>query len=343
MTATRSYAEWIPEREFIGYGYNTPDPKWPAGAKVAVVFAINYNIGAESSPVNGDKYVETSLLEIGHTVNDPDRFEMVEGQYEYGGRNGVPRLLSLFKKYNIKTTWNISTHAFTLAPYWAKKLAESGHELSCASKRYIDYFEMDPKEEETHIKEAIETLQSTTGDKTIPKGWCIDRRSNTSQRLYTRAHNDISLPLLYSSDSSADDLPFWLPSPLKDDGLKDEGLLIVPFHHECGDMRFNVTGGGFGGPMDFLTMMTEAFDVLYEEGEEGEPKMMTVTLHPHIIGRGSRCYYLEEFIKYIKSKPDVWITTREEVATHWRNTYPYDPKTAFGQTPAPPATPAPYK
>lgn len=38
----------------------------------------------------------------------------------------------------------------------------------------------------------------------------------------------------------------------------------------------------------------DTFDCLYEEGEEGEPKMMTVLLHPHIMGHANRTKYLEE-------------------------------------------------
>jgi hypothetical protein len=39
--------EWL-EREFIGYGFQGPDPKWPGGAKIAVNFVIQYNMGAVS-------------------------------------------------------------------------------------------------------------------------------------------------------------------------------------------------------------------------------------------------------------------------------------------------------
>ncbi|MFT4003272.1 MAG: allantoinase, partial [Rhizobium sp.] len=35
-------------RNLIGYGRNTPDPKWPGDARVAVQFVINYEEGGES-------------------------------------------------------------------------------------------------------------------------------------------------------------------------------------------------------------------------------------------------------------------------------------------------------
>ena len=84
-------------------------------------------------------------------------------------------------------------------------------------------------------------------------GWFVDRRSNDSQRLYARAHEERGLTLVYSSDSASDELPFWLPSPLKDEGKADPGLLIVPMTHDTSDVKFNVRGGGFGTPKDFYT------------------------------------------------------------------------------------------
>lgn len=51
--------------------------------------------------------------------------------------------------------------------------------------------------------------------------------------------------------------------------------------------------------LDHLTadMQKDTFDVLWEEGEEGEGKMMTVLLHPHIIGRAGRTKWFEEYVQ----------------------------------------------
>ena len=42
---------------------------------------------------------------------------------------------------------------------------------------------------------------------------------------------------------------------------------------------------------------------------------MNVGLHPHVSGRAYRIRALREFIRYAKSLPGVWWTTREEVAS----------------------------
>lgn len=153
----------------------------------------------------------------------------------------------------MKATWNVSTQSLAKMPYWVKPLVASPHELSCASKRYLDYLHVAPEEEETHIDEAIETLQRLTGDKTLPRGWNIDRPSNISRLLYARTHKSRGLPQPYTSDDISDELPFWVPSPLLVDGVKDDGLLVVPMTHDTSDRRFLDNGSGWVGLSLLLT------------------------------------------------------------------------------------------
>jgi peptidoglycan/xylan/chitin deacetylase (PgdA/CDA1 family) len=55
-------------------------------------------------------------------------------------------------------------------------------------------------------------------------------------------------------------------------------------------------------------------DELYREGEAGQPKMMSVGLHPRIVGRPARIAALRKFLEYATSKQDVWFATREQIA-----------------------------
>lgn len=156
-------------------------------------------------------------------------------------------------------TWNIYTRALERAPYWVKPILDSGAEMSCGGHRYRDNFAIDPKEEDALITKSIDTLQALTGDKTLPHGkslnllalmagWLVERRSNRSVKLYSQAHADRRLPLLYSSDSCSDDLPYWRRSPV-DDG---NGLLMVPFTYDTSDLRFNMRGSGWASPKDWF-------------------------------------------------------------------------------------------
>ncbi|KAL8280051.1 hypothetical protein RQP46_007632 [Phenoliferia psychrophenolica] len=336
-----AFPDFLYEREFVGYGMETPDPKWPlpggGTANIAISFCCEYSMGAESSIVHGDAGFESHLTEIpARTPPVPNgtRLDTNESSVEYGAREGVPRLLKLFKKYDMKCTWNICTQALEQSPFWSKELVASPHELCCASKRFLDYSRISPEEESKQIGEAIDSLQKITGDTSLPHGWLIDRFSNISPLLYAREHEARQLPLMYSSESSSDELPYWVPSPLALDSKEkaSTGMLVIPVAHDTGDFKFVAAGSGWGSPKDFYDYLVDTFDTLYEEGEAGEPKMMTVLLHPHIIGRPGRMAYLEKFLQYVSKKDKVWVARRDEIAAHWTKTFPYDAKTAFGQT-----------
>jgi hypothetical protein len=60
--------------------------------------------------------------------------------------------------------------------------------------------------------------------------------------------------------------------------------------------------------------------------------MMSIGLHCRIIGnfrflkikgRPGRAAELEKFLEYVSTFDDVWVCTREEIAKHWRDKFPF--------------------
>ena len=102
---------------------------------------------------------------------------------------------------------------------------------------------------------------------------------------------------------------------------------MVPYSYDCNDFKFHTQGTGFRSPGGFYEHIKNAFDVLYEEGENGSPKMLTIGLHCRIIGRPGRFKALQDFVKYISAisaKDDgVWVATRTEIAQAFREQFPY--------------------
>ena len=44
--------------------------------------------------------------------------------------------------------------------------------------------------------------------------------------------------------------------------------------------------------------------------------MMSLGLHLRIIGRPGRIWAFEEFLKHVRSKQHVWVTSRHQIAQH---------------------------
>ena len=113
---------------------------------------------------------------------------------------------------------------------------------------------------------------------------------------------------VYDSDVYNDDLPYYVQ-------VKGKRHLIVPYSFTYNDGKFGLLPG-YGGPCDFLDNLKRGFDELWREGET-HPKMMSIGLHPRLIGQASRINALREFIEYALGKGQVLFTRRIDIADWW--------------------------
>jgi peptidoglycan/xylan/chitin deacetylase (PgdA/CDA1 family) len=81
-------------------------------------------------------------------------------------------------------------------------------------------------------------------------------------------------------------------------------------------MRF-ATPQGFNAGDQFFNYLKDAFDVLYQEGAEGSPKMLNIGLHCRLVGRPGRVAALARFVDYVLGHEKVWIPRRIDIARHW--------------------------
>ena len=95
------------ERDFIGYGSTPPDPRWPNGARLALVIVLNVEEGAEPSIPDGDATTETALTDgIREEVPAGIRDFVAESLFEYGSRVGFWRIVKLMTERGIPLTVN---------------------------------------------------------------------------------------------------------------------------------------------------------------------------------------------------------------------------------------------
>lgn len=88
-----------------------------------------------------------------------------------------------------------------------------------------------------------------------------------------------------------------------------------PSAHDIGNDHKFVDAPGFSSPSDFLEHLTNALDVLVKEGRDGKPKMMTLALHPRIIGRPGRFGALKKFLTIVKAmEEEVWVCQKQDIA-----------------------------
>ncbi len=167
--------------------------------------------------------------------------------------------------------------------------------------KWIDYKDVPESEERAHMRDAIRIHTEVAGGR--PLGWYTGRTSTNTLKVVLEDGG-----FLYSSDSYADDLPYWV-------NWRNGPHLIIPYTLDANDMRF-VNPQGFGDGQSFFTYLRDAFDMLYAEGE-GSPKMMSVGLHCGLVGRPGRSAGLARFLDHVARHERVWIARRLDIARHW--------------------------
>lgn len=291
-------------RELVGYGRNPPDPKWPGEARIAVQFVINYEEGGESCILDGDPASESLLSEIVGAAPWPGQRNLnIESLYEYGSRAGFWRLWRLFTGLKMPVTVYGVTQAMARNPEAVAAMKEAEWEIASHGLRWLEYKDFDIETERSHISEAVRLHTEITGER--PYGLYQGKPSENTLALVMEEGG-----FLYSSDTYADDLPYWTRT------REGKPFLMIPYTLDNNDMRF-ATPQGFSSGDQFFTYLKDAFDTLYDEGLEGAPKMMSVGLHCRLVGKPGRLAGLKRFLDYVQNHDKVWIARRIEIARHW--------------------------
>jgi peptidoglycan/xylan/chitin deacetylase (PgdA/CDA1 family) len=293
--------DWT-RRDFVGYGRHRPKVRWPDGAAVVVNFCIAYEEGAERSVLLGDS--EGESLGPGRSVPSGSRDLAVESVFEYGSRAGIWRIARILQHYGVPATLFAAGMALERNPEVCRWIRETGNDVCAHGYRWLDPIAMSEEEEREQIRRAVESIRETTGRP--PAGW----RTRTGPTIRTRRLLVEHGGFLYDSDSYNDDLPYELISG-------SQRHLVIPYTLTYSEGRL-IQPLGFTSPVDFWDTCIAGLEELHKEGLDGEPKMMSIGLHPRHTGQAGRVGGLRRFIERAQELGSVRFMRREDIAVHWR-------------------------
>src|SRR5262245_22440218 len=261
---------------------------WPNRAKVAVL--LSFDTDSEAPLLRDGTTSPTSL-----------------SASDYGAESGMPGILAMLDKYQIPSTFFVTGVDALLHPDMVAGIMKSGrHEIGVHGWIHETPTRLTEAEEERLLDQAIEYLTKVTGKKPVgyrAPSWAF---SNSTLDLI------IKKGFVYDSSLQALDEPYEVMSRGKNTGLIelsiDWTLTETPFLGQNGRMAV---------PELLYKLYRDEFDGAYKEGT-----LFVLTLHPYLSGHRAPMKHLEEFVAYMKSKPDVWFATGAQIATYVKTAAP---------------------
>ena len=81
----------------------------------------------------------------------------------FAGEVGTPRLLKLFERYGLRTTWFIPGHSIETFPEQTKMVVDAGHEIGMHGYTHENPISMTPEQEETVMLKCIDLIEQVAG------------------------------------------------------------------------------------------------------------------------------------------------------------------------------------
>ncbi|MEU6270335.1 polysaccharide deacetylase family protein [Saccharopolyspora shandongensis] len=255
----------------------------------------------------------------------------------FAGEVGTPRMLKLFERYEIPTTWFIPGHSIETFPDQVRAVVDAGHEIGAHGYSHENPVQMTEQQERDVLLRCIELVEKASGRR--PRGYVAPWWEMSEHTAALLMENGFS----YDHSQNYNDFhPFYARvgdswTKIDFDGPAESWMKPLQHGHEvdlvefCGNwyvddlppMMFNkhaANSHGFVSPRDVEQLWRDQFEWVYREFDYG---VFPVTLHPDVSGRPQVLLMLERLIDYWRSLDGVRFVTFEEAAADFRNRYPF--------------------
>ncbi|TMM30020.1 polysaccharide deacetylase [Polaribacter aestuariivivens] len=290
FSACDAKKEEAPEKKEISTKVTKGKSFWPNGAQLVISVSMQFETGGQpegaESPFSGNPLPK----------GNPDM--PAESWFRYGAKEGIYRMLDLWKKHDIHVTSHVVGEAAIKYPEVAKAIANGGHEIAAHGIAWKDQWNLSYKDELNFIKKGIDTVEAITGQRGrgYNANW-LRRGVNTLKVLQ-------DLDFLYHIDDLSRDEPFVTK-------VRGKNFVVMPYTLRNNDI-VNIEGKHWS-PDQHLAQLKMEFDQLYKEGAT-KRRMMSVSMHDRIGGTPAVVNAVDQFIKYAKEHTGVVFMRKDEIA-----------------------------
>lgn len=246
----------------------------------------------------------------------------------FAGEVGSMRLLNLFEKHNLKTTWFVPGHSAETFPKQMKAVADAGHEIGIHGYSHENPIAMTREQETAILDKCIDLITKLSGKR--PTGYVApwwEFSPVTNELLLERGikydhslmHDDFHPYYVRVGDSwtkiDYSQHPDTWMKPLERG--TETGLVEIPANWYLDDLppmmfiKKSPNSHGFVNPRDIEQMWRDQFDWVYNEYDYA---VFTMTIHPDVSGRPQVLAMHERLIQHINKHEGIQWVTFDEIA-----------------------------
>jgi len=294
----------LPAQEHDRFAYSAivdrPPLRWPNGARVAVWVIPNiehFLFDRPSTPIT-----HATLQLVPDVLNYSWR--------DYGVRVGVWRMMDVMEKHGVKGTVALNSDVCRHYP----RIIEAGRALGWewmghGTTNSVLINDQSEDDERALIGRVVDTIAESTGAR--PRGWLSPALSESHRTLDLLAAAGIQ----YVGNWVNDEQPY----PMR---VATGSMISLPYSIEINDIPAFLELKR--SPEEFGRMICDQFDVLYEDGAR-TGRVMSICLHPFLIGHPHRAKYFDQALAHIRSRQEVWLATGGEIVDYYKTNYPPRP------------------
>ena len=246
----------------------------------------------------------------------------------FAGEVGAMRLLTLFERFGIKTTWFIPGHSIETFSEQMQAVAAAGHEIGIHGYSHENPIEMTPEQEEAVLDKCIDLVTKlarrrptgyvapwwefspVSNELLLKKGIKYDHSlmHRDYEPYYVRV-GDTWTKIDYSKRPEE-----WMKPLVR--GRETE-LIEIPASWYLDDLppmmfiKKAPNSHGFVNPRDIEQLWRDQFDWVYREYDYA---VFPLTIHPDVAGRPQVLLMLERLYSHMACRPGVKFVTMDEIA-----------------------------
>jgi allantoinase len=214
---------------------------------------------------------------------------------EYGLRVGLPRILAALAERGLPASVSLNAGVIDAYPAVAQSLLDSSLEVIGHGVHQRPLPSV--PDERVEIAETLSRIEAFAGRR--PRGWLGPGLQETAAT--PRLLKDAGIGYVF--DWVLDDVPVWLPT-------ESGPLIAMPYAVELNDtVAYAVEHQASGALLDRVADSVATFE------REARPVVVTLALHPHLIGVPHRIGYLLQALDLLKLRSDTTFVTGSRIAT----------------------------